>query len=132
MFIEILLGNWHPEAIKKVYSDFILILLEYLPMDDVVFLELLNDQDLFSSDLREQVEAKATTMEKAVCFVTYAIYRPLNIDNFEPFFRLLAVMADEMHLKNDSVKQLAAKIEEELDNQTSLIAMKKTAKGYLL
>ena len=30
-------------------------------------------------------------------------------------------MADELHLKNDPLKQLAAKIEQELDEETSVV-----------
>ena len=129
MIIKILIGNWHPEATKKVYKDFNLKLLESLPMDDVVFLESLKHQNLFSGNLKEQVQAKATRKERAACFLDSAIERPLNIDIFEPLCKLLTVMTDEMHLKNDSLKQLAMKIEQELDKETSLIAMKESAKG---
>ena len=101
-------------------------------MDDVVFLELLKDYNLFSGDLKEQVQAKATRMEKAVWFLDNAIARPLSIDNFEPLCKLLTVMNDEMHLNNDSMKQLAFRIEQELEKETSLINMCRTAGGYYL
>lgn len=99
-------------------------------MHDVVFLELLNDQDLFPGDLREQVQAKATRMEKAVWFVDNAIDRSLYINDFKPLCKLLTVMADKSYLKNDSLKQLAADIEQQLNMETSLIATKETSKGY--
>ena len=38
MIFIILVGNWHPEAIKKVYRDFHLKLLESLPMHNAAFL----------------------------------------------------------------------------------------------
>ena len=125
----ILTGNWHPEATKNVYRDFHLKLLESLPMGDVLFLELLKHQSLLPGDLKQQVQAKATRMEKAVWFLDNAIEHSLNIDNFEPLCKLLTVMADEMYLKNIALKQLAAEIEQELNKQTSLITVKRTARG---
>ena len=125
----ILTGNWHPEATKSVYRDFHLKLLESLPMGDVLFLELLKHQNLLPGDLKQQVQTKATRMEKAVWFLDNAIEHSLNIDNFEPLCKLLTVMADEIYLKNIALKQLAAEIEQELDKQTSLITVKGTARG---
>lgn len=104
-------------------------MLESLPMDDVVFLELLKYQKLFPGDLKQQVQARATRMEKALWFLDNAIACPLNINNFEPLCKLLTVMTDEMYLNNDSLKQLATKIEQELEKETSLITMKEVAKG---
>ena len=101
-------------------------------MDDVVFLELLKDHDLFSGDLKEQVQARATRMEKAVWFLDNAIDRPLSIDNFEPLCKLLTVMTDEVHLNNDSLKQLAIRIEQELEKETSLINTSGMARGKKL
>ena len=101
-------------------------------MDDVVFLELLKDHDLFSGDLKEQVQARATRMEKAVWFLDNAIDRLLSIDNFEPLCKLLTVMTDEVHLNNDSLKQLAIRIEQELEKETSLINMSGIARGKKL
>ena len=107
MIFVILVGNWHPEVIKKVYKRFHLKLLKSLPMDDVVPLELLKGQNLFLGDLTEQVQAGATTMEKAAWFLEAAIDRPLCIDNFEPLCKLLTVVTAEMHLNDDYLKQLA-------------------------
>ena len=102
-------------------------------MLDAVFLELLQLQNLFPGDLKEQVRARATRMEKAVWFLENAIEHPLNIDNFEPLCKLLTVMADDMYLKHDAVKHLATKIEQEIDKETSLITTKQKAKGcYIL
>ena len=98
-------------------------------MSDVLFLELLKHQNLLPGDLKQQVQTKATRMEKAVWFLDNAIEHPLNIDNFEPLCKLLTVMADEIYLKNNALKQLAAEIEQELDKQTSLITVKGSARG---
>ena len=99
-------------------------------MDDVVFMKLLENQYLFSGDLKEQVQARATRKEKVAYFLDNAIERPLNIDNFEPLCKLLTVMTDETHLKDVSLKQLATKIEVELNKETSLITMTTTARGH--
>ena len=90
-------------------------------MDDIVFLGLLKHQNLLPGDLKQQVQAKATRMEKAAWFLDNAVENPLNVDDFEPLCKLFTVMADELHLKNDSLKQLAAKIEQELDEETSVV-----------
>ena len=99
-------------------------------MDDVVFLELLAGQNIFSGDLKEQVQARTTRMEKAIWFVDNAIDRPVSIDNFEPLCKLLTVMADEKYLNNDPLKQLAVRMEQDLDKETSIIIMKGIAEGY--
>ena len=91
-------------------------------------LELLKDQNFLPGDLKQQVQARTTRIEEAVWFLDNAIEHPLNIDNCEPFCKLLTVMADEMYLKNEALKQLAAKIEQELDKQMSLITVKGTAR----
>ena len=129
MIVIILIGNWHPEVAKKVYREFRLKLLESLPMLDAVFLELLKHQNLFPGDLKEQVLARDTRMGKAVWFLDNAIEHPLNIDNFNPLCKLLTAMADEMYLKNDFLKQLATKIEQELDKETSFITTKEVSEG---
>ena len=130
MIFIILVGNWHPEVIKKVYRDFHLKLLESLPMNDAAFLQLIKDQNLFSGNLAEQVQARITRMEKAAWFLDNAIDCPVRIDKFEPLFKLLTVMADEVYLKNDYLKQLAVEIQQELDKETSVITMKETTRGY--
>ena len=125
----ILIGSWHPEVTKKVYREFHLKLLESLPMHDAIFLELLNHQNLFSGDLKEQVLARDTRMEKAVWFLDNAIEHSLNINNLNPLCKLLTAMADEMYLKNNSLKQLATQIEQELDKETSFVTTKQAAEG---
>ena len=99
-------------------------------MDDAVFLELLKDHNLFSGDLKGQVQARATKMEKAVWFLDNAIDRPLDINDFEPLCKLITAMTDEIYLNNNSLRQLASKIEQELEKETSLISMKETTRGY--
>ena len=98
-------------------------------MDDVVFFKLLEHHHLFSGDLKGQVQAKGTRQEKAACFLDNAIEAALNFEDFEPLCKLLSIMADEVYLKKDYLKQLAIKIEQELDKETSLIAMKEKPQG---
>ena len=98
-------------------------------MDDVIFLKLLEQHRIFTGYLKERVQAKATRREKAAYFLDNAIELPLNIGFFEPLCKLLSIMNDETCLNNDSLKQLAASIEQKLDKETSLITMKETAKG---
>ena len=115
-----------------MYRDFSIKLLESLPMNNEVFLALLKCQNLFAGDLEEEVRAKTTRRQKAAYFLENAIFRPLNIDDFKPLCKLLTAMADEKHLSDSPLKQLATEIEQKLNKETSLITMKGTAKGNLL
>ena len=98
-------------------------------MDDVIFITLLDQQYLFTYDLREQVMAKTTRREKARCFLDSAIERSLNIDNFKPLQKLLTVMTDKTQIKDSSLEQLATEIVQQLNKETSLIKIPETPKG---
>ena len=117
-------GNWNPQATKKLYKDFYLKLMRSLPMNDILFLKLLNNQNLLPGDLQEQIQSKATTAEKTAWFLDHAIEPSLNIDEVAPLCKLLSVMSDDTELKSDLLKKLAAQIAQELDKDTSLITMK--------
>ena len=121
------IGNWHPEATKKVYKIFRIRLMTTLPMDHVIFLELLRNQSLLPDDLWEQVQAKTTTAEKTAWFLDKAIEPSLYIDEFEPLYTLLTVMSDEVYLKNHLLKELAVEIEQELNKEASPIFVKDTS-----
>ena len=95
-------------------------------MNDIIFLELLNNQNLLPGDLQEQIQSKATKAEKTAWFLYHAIESSLNIDKVEPLYKLLSVMSDEIDLKSDLLKQLAAEIAQKLDEETSLTTMKGT------
>ena len=97
-----------------------------LPMDDVIFLELLRTHSLFPGDLWEQVQAKTTTAEKTAWFLDKAIEPSLYIDKFEPLYTLLTVMSDKVYLKNHLLKELAVEIEQELNKEASPIFIKDT------
>ena len=117
-------GNWNPEATKKVYKEFHLKLMRSLPMNDILFLELLKVQNLLPGDLQEQIQSKATKAERTAWFLDHAIEPSLNIDEVAPLCKLLSVMSDDTDLKSDLLKKLAAQIAQKLDKETALITMK--------
>ena len=121
-------GNWHPEATKKVYSDYRVKLIKSFPMNDAIFLEKLKSQNLFPGDLFEEIQAKDTTAKKAAYFLDNVIDRSLSIDNFKFLHKLLFVMNDEKDIKNDLLRQLSAEIQQELHKESSLITKERT--GY--
>ena len=99
-----------------------------LPMDDALFLELLRKHDLFPGNLQEQVQAKITKAEKTTWFLDHAIEPALVVDVIKPLHKLLTVMSDDEYVKSDLLKDLAAKIQQQLDKETSLISMYSSCK----
>ena len=95
-------------------------------MNDILFLELLKVQNLLPGDLQEQIQSKSTTAEKSAWFLDHVIEPSLNIDNVALLYKLLSVMSDEIDLKSDLLKQLAAEIAQKLDEETSLSTVKET------
>ena len=90
-----------------------------LPMDDVIFLELLRRRDLFSGDLQEQVQAKDTKAAKTAWFLDHTIKPSLEADITKPLHDLLTVMSDDEYTKSAFLKALAAEIQQQLDKDTS-------------
>ena len=111
------------EITKKKYEIFRMKLIRSLPMDEVEFLGLLREQHLLYADLNEQIQATSTRADKVELFLEKAIERSFIIDDCEPFNNLLTVMS---HLNNDPLKQLAAKICQEIDKETSLSSIQLT------
>ena len=102
-------------------------LITSLPMDDVIFLGLLRQKKLLPGNLNYQVQlAEKTSTQKAALFLDKAVDPSIDIGEFESFNKLLTVMSDDAYLKNDSLKQLANKIKEESDKESSLIPMNRT------
>ena len=102
-------------------------LITSLSMDDVIFLALLRQQNLLPGNLNDQVQlAEKTSTQKAVLFLDKVVNASIDIGEFEPLNKLLMVMSDEVYLKNDSLKQLANKIKEELDKESSLVPTNRT------
>ena len=97
-------------------------LLTSLPMNDTIFLGLLRRQDLFPGDLEEQVQIRGTKAEKTGWFLRHAIEPSLDIDIMEPLHKLLTVMSDDEYLKSKPLRELAAKVQQKLDEETSLLS----------
>ena len=112
-------GNWDPEAVKKVFRDLRIKLITSLPMNDAIFIELLNRENLFPGNLKEQIEGKATKSDKAGLFLDKVIQPSIDIGLFEFLIKLLTVMSDKVYLKDDSLKQLAAEIKEKIDEEST-------------
>ena len=91
-------------------------------MDNVIFLELLRKENLYYSDLREQVQAKSTNAEKIALFLDKAIEPSLLINKIESFRKLLTVMSDDEYLKSDLLSGLAEEIQQQLIKETLLIS----------
>ena len=121
------LGNWRQDAVKNVYESHRMQLITSLLMDDVIFLGLLRQKNLLPGDLNYQVQlAEKTSTEKAALFLDKVVDPSIDTGEFEPLIKLLTVMSDEVYLKNDSLKQLANKIKEELDKKSLLIPRNRT------
>ena len=96
-------------------------------MDDVIFLGLLRQKNLLPGNLNDQVQlAEKTSAQKAALFLDKVVDPSIDIGEFEPLIKLLTVMSDDVYLKNDLLKQLANKIKEELDKESSLISVNRT------
>ena len=107
-------------------------LITSLSMDDVIFLGLLREKNLLPGNLNDQVKlAEKTSAQKAALFLDEVVDPSIDVGEFEPLNTLLTVMSDDVYLKNDSLKQLANKIKEELDKESSLIPMNRTGQCIL-
>ena len=117
-----LLGKWHPEAARNVFTDYRIKLMKSLPMGDALFLELLRKQGLLPGDLQEQVQAETTNANKVAWFLNHSVEPSLNVDIMEPLHKLLTVMNDDEYVNDDLLRTLAAQIAQKLDQETSLIS----------
>ena len=101
-----------------VYNRFNINLVRKLPMDDAYFLANLTSERLFCGNLRQEVNAKSTSGDKASHFLDKAI-RPSLDDpddtDLNPFFKLLRVM--ERH--DNNLKRLATNIRIELSKHAA-------------
>ena len=108
------------ESVRQKYDNFCPQLITKLPMTDAIFKAYLVKEGLFSGggDLKGQVDAKATSAEKAAHFLEKAISPSITDDEFldlDPLYKLLDVM--EKH--GGVVKTLAAKIKAAIPNSSS-------------
>lgn len=96
---------------KKIFDEFNPNLVRILPLKDPYFLAELTKQHLFPGDLKEEVMAESTQARATTKFLYAAIERSLNVDNREPFDRLIQVMEKFDDL---TLNKLAKDIKQEL------------------
>ena len=101
---------------KEAYGRFYPDLLKCLPMADTHFHEELENKNLLTADLSEEMQTKDTEAQKAAHFLQNAIDRLLQINNTEPFDDLLEVMENS---DNENCKSLAKNIKVYLSEQQS-------------
>ena len=115
-----------------MYEEFRMKLLTSLPMNDSIFIGLLRKQDLFPGDLEEQVQIRGTKAEKTDWFLNHAIERSLCVNIMKPLHNLLTVMSDNQYLNNKSLSELAAKVKQQLDIESSLMSSCECIRMYEL
>ena len=102
------MNDHYKEAYERFYPD----LLKSLPMADPHFHEDLEQKNLVSGDLSEEVKAKDREARKAAHFLQNAINHSLKIDNTKPFDNLLEAMEN---FDNEDCRSLAKEINMYLD-----------------
>ena len=98
------------EVFKKFYVELVTI----LPVDDTMFLAKLFSCDLLPGNLMNQVMAKETRADKAMCFLNGKINCDISIGDFTSFNKLLHAMKES---GNDSMRVLAMKIKTALKEE---------------
>ena len=92
---------------SEVFQQFYVELVTILPMDDSLFLAKLFACGLLPGDLKQQIKAEKTPVDKATCFLDHKISSDVSVGNLRSFNKLLDVMEDS---GNDSLKELAEEI----------------------
>ena len=92
---------------SEVFRQFYVKLVKKLPMDDSLFTAELFAHGLLPGDLKQQIKAEKTPVDKATCFLDHKISSDVSDGNSTNFNKLLDVMEDS---ENDSLKELAEKI----------------------
>ena len=77
---------------KEVFKEFNPKLVQSLPLKDTHFLAELTQQNLFYGNLKEVVMAAPTRADAATQFLYEVVERSLDVENREPFEKLLLVM----------------------------------------
>ena len=92
---------------SEVFRQFYVKLVKKLPMDDSLFSAELFACGLLPGDLKQQIKAEKTPVDKATCFLDYKISSDVCVGDSTSFNKLLNVMEDS---ENDSLKALAEEI----------------------
>ena len=103
------------EIAKNVYRIFKPKLVKVLPMKDSTFLAVLHQKHLLPGDLKEQVEGKSTSADKATYFLERAVECSLDIGIVKPLSQLLKIMSGEAFYDDTTLKTLAEHMKQELN-----------------
>ena len=92
MYIYCYAGIHTAEQYKEVYKQFYEKLVKSLPLTDAHFRAALVSKQMFFGDLKAQVDAKGTNVEKSEHFLANSIDSSLEVGLTNPFVSLLQVM----------------------------------------
>ena len=77
---------------KKVFTEYNLKMVQLLPSHDPYFISKLTQQGLVSDTLKEEMMATSTRADATTQFLQKVVERSLEIEDREPFDKLLLVM----------------------------------------
>ena len=100
---------------SEVFKQFYAKLVKTLPMNDAVFVAELFSSDLLPGNLMDQIKAKETRADKAMCFLDGKIHPDISIDDYRSFDKLLDIMEES---DNDTAKNLAEKIRNNIKEES--------------
>jgi len=101
----------------EVFQQLYIKLVKTLPMNDEGFVAKLYSSGLLPGSLKNQIQAKSTLADKAMCFLDGKIKPDISNGDFTSSNKLLNVMKE---CKNDSVKILAANIKSTLRGEPAV------------
>ena len=96
----------------ELFEQYHPILVYLLPVKDTDFIDKLLEHDLLSEDVKSKLESLTVPYERSSYLLNNVIKPGLVVGNNRCFVNLLSVMKCSKH---DLVKDLAIKIEKELD-----------------
>ena len=99
---------------SEVYKQCYVKLVMALPMNDSLFLAQLFSCGLFHGDLKNQIKAEKTSVDKATCFLDHVIGPNLSVGNSTNFHKLLNIMEES---ENDRLQVLAEEIKTTLKEE---------------
>jgi len=102
---------------SEVFKQFYAKLVKTLPINDGGFVAELYSSGLLPGSLKDQIQWKSTSADKAMCFLDGKINPDISIGDFTSFNKLLNVMEE---CENDSVKILATNIKSTLKGEPAV------------
>ena len=79
---------------KELFKEFYAKLVRVLPLDNVMFIIMLESSNFMTGDVKNEINAKPTRADKAIFFLNTTISPALSAGNDSLFFGLLKVMED--------------------------------------